>query len=586
MTTSVGAVGLRERKKARTREALEEAALDFFSRQGFDQTTIEEIADACEVSPRTFFRYYPTKEAVLFADGALRRERLLSVIAHRPADEPALLALHAGMRELALDYQDDRSRMVARAAKIVKASLHLQVYQAEHQHGWEADVVAALEGRGDGAAADHDELQLLTAVGDGRAAGLPRRVAGEAARPEARRAARPGVRATRDGLRTSRPLTAAHSNDEHVPDPRRWITLFVAVAAALILVLDTSVLTVAIPTIVRDFDTTLPTVEWVITGYALVFASLLIIGGRLGDVYGHRRVFIVGAAIFGSGSLLAALSWSVGALIVGEAIIEGVGAAIMLPATLAVLSTTFEGRERATAFALWGATVGVGVALGPVLGGFLTTNFTWRWAFGINVVMTPLAILGAMVFMRRDRRPARRVRIDVPGACPDRRRHVPAGVRVERRRARTAGSGRSNLSASRGSRCGRPIARCRWFPLVMLVAVLVLFAFVRLERWKERQERDPLFEFGQLRHRSFRYGLCTTSVLAMGQLGVTFVLSVYLQDAVAAQCGDDRLLVAPDGARDHRGIAGRRLPHPSRRRRCGWCRLGCSGPWWGSSCRR
>src|SRR4029079_9381284 len=84
--------------------------------------------------------------------------------------------------------------------------------------------------------------------------------------------------------------------------------------------------------------------------------------------------------------------------------------------TLAVLSTTFEGRERATAFALWGGTVGLGVALGPVLGGFLTTNFSWRWAFGINVVVAPLAIIGAMVFVRRDRRRATRVRIDLPGA--------------------------------------------------------------------------------------------------------------------------------------------------------------------------
>jgi len=167
MTAAVGAVGvvgLRERKKARTREALEEAALDLFSRHGFDHTTVEEIADVCEVSPRTFFRYYPTKEAVLFADGDLRRERLLSVIAHRPADEPPLLALHAGMRELALDYQDARSRMDARA-KIVRASLHLQVYQAEHQHGWEADVVAALEDRSARArVVDREELQLLTAV--------------------------------------------------------------------------------------------------------------------------------------------------------------------------------------------------------------------------------------------------------------------------------------------------------------------------------------------------------------------------------------------------------------------------------------
>jgi len=158
-------VGLRERKKARTREALQEAALDLFTRQGFDRTTIEEIADACEVSPRTFFRYFPTKEDVLFVDAALRRERLLAGITNRPPDETPLLALHAGMRVLALDYQDARDAMVARA-QVVKDSLHLQMYQAEHQHGWESDIVAALDGRTDasGAAVQRAELQLLTAV--------------------------------------------------------------------------------------------------------------------------------------------------------------------------------------------------------------------------------------------------------------------------------------------------------------------------------------------------------------------------------------------------------------------------------------
>ena len=102
------------------------------------------------------------------------------------------------------------------------------------------------------------------------------------------------------------------------PDPRRWITLAVVVVAALIVVLDNSVLTVAIPTILRDFHTTLPAVEWVITGYALTFASLLIIGGRLADVFGQRRIFLIGAALFGGGSLLAALSWNIPSLIVGR----------------------------------------------------------------------------------------------------------------------------------------------------------------------------------------------------------------------------------------------------------------------------
>jgi len=330
------------------------------------------------------------------------------------------------------------------------------------------------------------------------------------------------------------------------PDPRRWDTLAVVVIAALIVVLDNSVLTVAIPTILRDFHTTLPAVEWVITGYALTFASLLIIGGRLGDVFGHRRVFVIGAALFGGCSLLAALSWGIPSLIVGEALIEGIGASLMLPTTLAVISTTFRGRERATAFAAWGATVGVGVALGPIVGGFLTTNYSWRWAFGINVIVAPLAIVGAMVFIDRSRPPARRISIDVPGAIL-----VASGMFL------------FVFALSEGARYGwfRPLqaftlgGAAIWpddravsiTPLVMVLAAIVLFCFYRLERWKERHDRSPLFEFGQLRHRGFRYGLITTSVLAMGQLGVFFILPIYLQDAKHLSAETNGLWMVPAG---------------------------------------
>ena len=123
------------------------------------------------------------------------------------------------------------------------------------------------------------------------------------------------------------------------------------ITAVLIVALDTTVLNVAIPTILRDLHTTLPSLQWVITGYSLTFASLLIIGGRLGDLFGPRRMFIVGAAVFGVGSLLASVAQSVPTLVFGEAIIEGIGASLMMPATLGILSSTFHGRERATAFA-------------------------------------------------------------------------------------------------------------------------------------------------------------------------------------------------------------------------------------------
>jgi AcrR family transcriptional regulator len=167
MSTAVGhpEIGLRERKKARTREALQEAAMERFARQGFDGTTVEEIAEACEVSPRTFFRYFPTKEDVLFADGDARRERLLAVMADRPADEDAFATLRAAMGTLVADYRDDREALVRRF-QIVAASPHLQAYKAEHQHGWEAAVVDVLERRALTAHASvtRGELQLVTAV--------------------------------------------------------------------------------------------------------------------------------------------------------------------------------------------------------------------------------------------------------------------------------------------------------------------------------------------------------------------------------------------------------------------------------------
>ena len=166
------------------------------------------------------------------------------------------------------------------------------------------------------------------------------------------------------------PDDVAAELEANAPDSARWLTLAIILISAFIVVLDNTVLNVAIPTILRDFHTSLLSVEWVITGYALTFASLLIIGGRLGDIYGHRRIFIIGCSLFATGSLIAALSQGVRELILGEAVIEGMGASLMLPNTIAILSSTFRGRERASAFAAWGAAAGVGSAVGPTVGGF------------------------------------------------------------------------------------------------------------------------------------------------------------------------------------------------------------------------
>jgi len=345
---------------------------------------------------------------------------------------------------------------------------------------------------------------------------------------------------------TASPSSEAWDASSGEPDPRRWFTLGIVIIAVVLIAVDISVLNVSIPTILTDLHTTVPSLQWVITGYSLTFASLLIIGGQLGDVYGHRRLFVIGVALFGLGSLLASLAQSVGVLILGEAVIEGMGASLMLPSTLAILSTTFQGRERATAFAAWGATTGAAVAFGPVLGGFLTTNYSWRWSFRINVVVAPIAIGGALRHMRKGAKATRRPQLDLPGAAM-----IASGMFL------------LVFSLSQGGVYGwwEPIKAFHlgpWLPwptsrpvsvtvLTLVVAAAILTAFVAVERAKERRDAHPLFEFGLLQHRSFRYGLLTVGILAMGQLSVRFALPLFLQESEHLSAEENGIWLLPLG---------------------------------------
>lgn len=329
-------------------------------------------------------------------------------------------------------------------------------------------------------------------------------------------------------------------------DPTRWVTLTISIMSAFIVVLDNTVLNVSIPTMLRDLHTTLPSLEWVITGYALTFAALLIIGGRLGDIYGHRRIFIIGAALFGAGSLLASVSTSVGELILGEAVIEGIGASLMLPATLAILSSTFRGRERAAAFAAWGATAGVAAAAGPVVGGFLTTNYSWRWSFRINVIVAPVAMIGALLFMKRAGRSSARVRIDVPGAVL-----IAAGMFLlvfGLSEGGIYGWWKPTKDFSIAGTVVWPADRAvSVIPVVFVASVVILGAFVWFELVKDRSGRDPLFHFAHFRFKTYRYGLLTSMVLAMGQLGISFVLPVFLQDGKHLTAQTNGMWMLPSG---------------------------------------
>jgi MFS family permease len=317
---------------------------------------------------------------------------------------------------------------------------------------------------------------------------------------------------------------------------RRRLALAAMVAAVAVVTLDTTILNVALPTIVRDLHTNLASLQWVIAGYSLTLASLLIIGGRVGDLLGVRRTFATGAVLFAIGSLVASVATSTPALVVGEAIIEGIGASLLFPASLAALSKTFEGPARASAFALWGGVAGAAAALGPVLGGWLTTDFSWRWGFRINVVVAPLAALAARCALPPDARPEQQPgreqpgreqhwRIDVRGAVP-----LAVGLFLLVFALTEAPAHGWLTNHGRGLALGpMTLWSSAWWlspvPAAVAGAAVTLSGFVLVER----VSHDPLVDLSLFARRSFRGGLATAAAVVIAQAGTMFVLAVFLQ---------------------------------------------------------
>jgi EmrB/QacA subfamily drug resistance transporter len=336
-----------------------------------------------------------------------------------------------------------------------------------------------------------------------------------------------------------------------IPEPKktpsklqnRWFGLSILSLALAIIILDNSILNIAIPTIETDFGSSLSDLQWVISGYSLIVATFLVTFGRLGDLYGRRRLFLLGAALFALGSYLASISYSSLDLFIGDALIEGIGAAMMLPATLSLISSMFQGRERGVAFAVWGAIAGAAGAFGPLLGGWLTSDYSWRWAFRINLIIAPIAIIGALISIRESRDTTHRQSFDVAGMI-------------------TASVGLFLLvfSLIEGQRFGwwgvneaLMINGWQWpftvsfIPFVGAIGVIIIGIFVALEHYKEQHGQQPLFEPSLLHYKGFRYGLLTTVILSMGEFGLVFVLPIFLQAARQFSAIETGLALLPLG---------------------------------------
>ncbi|MGH2513203.1 MAG: MFS transporter, partial [Candidatus Limnocylindrales bacterium] len=188
----------------------------------------------------------------------------------------------------------------------------------------------------------------------------------------------------------------------HAEGRRRWVGLAMLSVGVAMIIVDVTVVNVAVPSIIRDLKLDSTQAEWINTIYALVFAALMITLGRLGDVFGRRRLYLIGLAVFCAASVLAGLSPSGDVLILAR-VLQGVGGAMILPATQAILNANFQGRDRAIAFGIWGSVIGGVAAVGPLLGGFLTTYASWRWAFLINLPVGLFAIAGTLHYLGESR---------------------------------------------------------------------------------------------------------------------------------------------------------------------------------------
>src|SRR5438309_189537 len=200
-------------------------------------------------------------------------------------------------------------------------------------------------------------------------------------------------------------------------DRKRWLALAVIVAAQFMVVLDVAIVNVALPSIKTDLHFSESNLQWVITAYSILFGGVLLLGGRLADILGRRRLFIAGLALFTVSSLLDGLAWSEGSLIAFRAL-QGLGAALVSPAALSILTTTFTGgRERNLALGIWGAASGSGGAAGVLLGVALTSAFSWSWIFFVNVPVGALVLGLTPWLLRESRADLRHRHFDFAGAA-------------------------------------------------------------------------------------------------------------------------------------------------------------------------
>ena len=287
---------------------------------------------------------------------------------------------------------------------------------------------------------------------------------------------------------------------------RKWWTLGAVSLGLFMIMLDNTVVNVALPAIQSDLQADLSALQWIVTGYALTFAALMLIGGKLADAYGRRLIFILGIVIFTLASLWCGLAGS-GEMLIAARVVQGAGAALMNPATLSIIAATFPPRERGTAIGIWAGTAALALAIGPLVGGLLTEHLSWNWIFFVNIPVGIVAIVASLLLITESKDETHE-RLDLPGLATS-----ALGLF-----ALTYGLIEANTY---GWTSARIIGS-------FVVAAIALFAFIQLER----RQRAPMLDLSLFRSGTYAGANIAMLLVALSMFGIFFFLSLYMQNVL------------------------------------------------------
>lgn len=308
----------------------------------------------------------------------------------------------------------------------------------------------------------------------------------------------------------------------------RWFGLVVISMAISLVIIDGTIVNTIFPAIIEDLSLSSTEVQWVQESYVLVFAALLLVWGSLGDQIGRRRLLMIGIAIFIVSSVWAGQTESADQMILAR-VIQGFGGSMVLPTTLSLVNANFQGKERGIAFAVWGATIGGMVAIGPVLGGWLATDFSWRWAFLINLPIGVLILIGLWLLVPESKSGARG--IDLMGALLSVLLFGPLVFALIEGRI----YGWWEQTEGEPFQLGEFIWPSDWISVIPVALALSLLAgvlFVMVENARAKAGKAVLLDLNLFSIASFRNGSIAALIISMGEFGLLFAIPLWLQNVL------------------------------------------------------